>query len=332
MVASMLRLATLLLALATLVAGALVLDATDGRAARDPLIPPGTRIAGLEVGGQPAGAVAPHVEAAFGIHLRAPVEVRVGSHRLHLTARFARLRFDAARSVRRALQAGPGDMAPWVRYDGDRVRDFVDRVARAIARKPRDARLRYTVTRLKVVRSRAGYDIDRDALRRRVEAVLQDPRAPRILRAPVVRTPPQLTTAELRHRDATVVTIHRRGFRLRLFKHLEQVASYPVAVGMPAHPTPRGRFTIANKAVNPAWTAPDKPWAGAYRNEVVAGGSAQNPLKARWLGIVNGVGIHGTDATWSLGTRASHGCIRMSVPDVKRLYARVPVGALVMMK
>jgi hypothetical protein len=332
MVASMLRLASLLLALAAIAAGALVLAATDGRAARDPLIAPGTRIAGLEIGGQTAAQVVPHVEAAFGRHLRAPVEVRVGSHRLHLTARFARLRFDAARSVQRAAQNGPGDVAPWVGYDARRVSAFVDRVARAIARKPRDAALRYTVTRLKVRHARAGYDIDRDALLRRVEAVLADPRAARILRAPVVRTQPELTAAELAERYPTVVTIHRRGFRLRLFRHLEPVASYPVAVGMPAHPTPRGRFKIANKAVDPAWSAPDKPWAGAYRNEVVAGGTAENPLKARWLGIVNGVGIHGTDATWSLGSRASHGCIRMSVRDVKRLYARVPVGALVMIK
>ncbi len=328
----MLRLASLLLAFATVVTGALVLDATDGRAARDPSIPTGTRIAGLDVGGQPAGQAVPHVDAAFGVHLRAPVEVRVGSHRLHLTARYARLRFDAARSVRRAVQTGPGDAMPWVRYDADRVAAFVDRVGRAIARKPRDARLRHTVTRLKVRRSRAGYDIDRAALRRRVEAVLRDPHAARILRAPVVKTPPKLTAAELADRYATVVTIHRRGFRVRLFKHLKPVASYRVAVGMPAHPTPRGRFTIANKAVNPAWTAPDEPWAGAYRNEVVAGGSSENPLKARWLGIADGVGIHGTDATWSLGTRASHGCIRVSVPDVKRLYSRVPVGALVMIK
>lgn len=141
-----------------------------------------------------------------------------------------------------------------------------------------------------------------------------------------------MTRGDLAERHPVVVTIHRRGFRLRLFKHLDQVASYRVAVGTPGHRTPRGRFEIANKAVDPAWSAPDRPWAGAYRNEVVPGGTAENPLKARWLGIVDGVGIHGTDATWSLGTAASHGCIRMAVPDVKRLYPRVPVGALVMIK
>jgi lipoprotein-anchoring transpeptidase ErfK/SrfK len=133
-------------------------------------------------------------------------------------------------------------------------------------------------------------------------------------------------------RNRTVVTVHRRGFRLRVFKRLRKVASYPVAVGMPGHATPRGRFRIANKAVDPAWSAPDKPWAGAYRGEVVAGGAAANPLRARWLGIVDGVGIHGTAATWSLGRRASHGCIRMSVPAVKRVYRLVPAGARVLIK
>jgi lipoprotein-anchoring transpeptidase ErfK/SrfK len=133
-------------------------------------------------------------------------------------------------------------------------------------------------------------------------------------------------------RNRVVVTVHRRRFRLRVFRRGRRVASYPVAVGMPGHRTPRGRFRIANKAKNPAWSAPAKAWAGAYRDEVVEGGAPHNPLKARWLGIVDGVGIHGTDVTWSLGHAASHGCIRMAVPAVKRVYQLVPVGATVLIK
>ena len=59
-------------------------------------------------------------------------------------------------------------------------------------------------------------------------------------------------------------------------------------------------------------------------------GRADNPLKARWMGIVGGVGIHGTGAPGSIGSRASHGCIRMTVPDVIDLYPRVPVGTPVL--
>ena len=111
-----------------------------------------------------------------------------------------------------------------------------------------------------------------------------------------------MTTAGLAKAYGTIVTIDRGNFKLRLFKSLKLSKTYGVAVGMPAYPTPTGRFTISNKAVNPAWTAPNSPWAGAYANETVAGGSAENPLKARWMGIVNGVGIHGTGAPGSIGS------------------------------
>jgi lipoprotein-anchoring transpeptidase ErfK/SrfK len=50
------------------------------------------------------------------------------------------------------------------------------------------------------------------------------------------------------------------------------------------------------------------------------------------MGIANGVGIHGTAESWSIGTRASHGCIRMHVPDVIDLFGRVPVGAAVLIR
>ena len=41
----------------------------------------------------------------------------------------------------------------------------------------------------------------------------------------------------------------------------------------------------------------------------------------------DGAGIHGTVDTWSIGTAASHGCIRMTIPDVEDLYPRVPLAS-----
>ena len=76
---------------------------------------------------------------------------------------------------------------------------------------------------------------------------------------------------------------------------------------------------------------PNSPWAGELQGATVEGGSAANPLKARWMGIANGVGIHGTGEDYSIGTRASHGCIRMHVGDVIDLYPRVPVGTPVLL-
>ena len=70
---------------------------------------------------------------------------------------------------------------------------------------------------------------------------------------------------------------------------------------------------------------PDSDWAGSLAGQTIPPGP-DNPLKARWMGIYNGAGIHGTDDTGSLGSAASHGCVRMSVPDVIDLYDRVDVG------
>jgi lipoprotein-anchoring transpeptidase ErfK/SrfK len=95
---------------------------------------------------------------------------------------------------------------------------------------------------------------------------------------------------------------------------------------------PAGRYAIQNKQVDPAWHVPNSAWAGSLAGQVIPGGAANNPLRARWLGIANGVGIHGTAEDWSIGTRASHGCIRMHVSDVIDLYPRVPVGSPVLIK
>ena len=66
--------------------------------------------------------------------------------------------------------------------------------------------------------------------------------------------------------------------------------------------------------------------------QTIPGGAPNNPLKARWLGVNGSVGIHGTAEEWSIGSRASHGCIRMRVRDVIDLYPRVPMGTPVLIK
>ena len=137
---------------------------------------------------------------------------------------------------------------------------------------------------------------------------------------------------DLKRRYGTVITVDRAHFKLRLFKALKFRKSYQVAVGQPAYPTPSGRFSITSKQVNPVWSVPNSPWAGELQGTTVDGGSAANPLKARWMGIANGVGIHGTGEDYSIGSRASHGCIRMHVPDVIDLFKRVPIGTPVLIQ
>jgi lipoprotein-anchoring transpeptidase ErfK/SrfK len=93
---------------------------------------------------------------------------------------------------------------------------------------------------------------------------------------------------------------------------------------MPAHPTPIGTFRIITKQKNPVWNPPDSAWA-AGMGPIPPGPG--NPLGTRWMGLNSpGIGMHGTPAPSSIGTAASHGCIRMKIPDAEDLFDRVFVG------
>lgn len=112
--------------------------------------------------------------------------------------------------------------------------------------------------------------------------------------------------------------------RLTLVRGETPTRSYPVAVGQPRYPTPTGSFRIVDKQVDPIWTPPNSPWA-AELDTIPAGPG--NPLGTRWIGTSRpAIGIHGTHAVGSIGTAASHGCVRMRIADVEELYREITVG------
>jgi lipoprotein-anchoring transpeptidase ErfK/SrfK len=306
----------------------------------EPVIRPGVTVAGLDVGGQTLTQATGTIDRAFRHQLvTRNVSVRVGGRGYSLKTKQIRFAFDAAKSARRAYIAGNGtaapqpvDVLPYTSYDKKKLAAFVAQVDRSARVPARDATVRITLRHMRKRPSKSGREMNEKALAKALVLALTDPRAPRQIRPKRAVVRAKVRMKDRARRYGTVITISQSSFRLRLFKRLRFVKSYGVAVGQPAYPTPRGLFSIANKAVNPPWTAPNSPWAGAYRNETVAGGSAENPLKARWMGIVNGVGIHGTGEPGSIGSRASHGCIRMTVPDVIDLYPRVPLGTPVLIR
>jgi lipoprotein-anchoring transpeptidase ErfK/SrfK len=157
------------------------------------------------------------------------------------------------------------------------------------------------------------------------DAAVVTPGAVRSLVATTHHTKPKVTTDELAQRNATVLIVNRSAFQLRLFKHLRLVKTYPIAVGQQGLETPSGTYTINDRQINPSWHVPNSAWAGKLAGKTIPPGP-QDPIKARWLGFYNGAGIHGTDADSSIGTAASHGCIRMHIPDVIDLFPRVPYG------
>jgi lipoprotein-anchoring transpeptidase ErfK/SrfK len=312
---------------------AFVLALVPSAGAAEPRIAAGVAAGGVDVSGLTLAEAELRLAVAFEPQVNRQISATVAGRTFIVTpSKHLGFRFDARKSARRAYNAGlqphtaPVNVELYVKYSSAKLRAWTKKVRDAVDRAPRDARVNIGLTRIQRVRSRDGRTIDVSRLYAEARAALRDPVANRALQPALKTVKPRITTAGLTSAYGTIITIDRANFKLRLFKGLKLSKTYGVAVGMPGYPTPTGRFSIANKAVNPAWTAPNKPWAGAYANETVAGGSAENPLKARWMGIVNGVGIHGTGAPWSIGSRASHGCIRMTVPDVIDLYPRVPVG------
>jgi lipoprotein-anchoring transpeptidase ErfK/SrfK len=306
----------------------------------EPVIRAGVTVAGVDVSNQTLSQAAGTVDRAFRHQLvTRNVSVRVGGQGYSLATKQVAFKLDPAKSARRAYIAGndtaapaPVDVLPWTSYDKKKLAAFVARVDRGARVAARDATVRITLRHISKRSSKSGRELDEKGLATALTAALTDPRAARQIRPKRMVVKAKVQSKDLARRYGTVITISRSQFRLRLFKRLKFSKSYGVAVGQSAYPTPTGLYSVANKAVNPAWTAPNSPWAGAYRNETVAGGSAENPLKARWMGIVNGVGIHGTGDPGSIGSAASHGCIRMTVPDVIDLYPRVPVGTPVLIR
>jgi lipoprotein-anchoring transpeptidase ErfK/SrfK len=320
--------------LCCLLAAAVVAVPAD---AQQPL--PGERIAaavsaaGTDVSGLTIDEAAARVQEVHGDRLeRGLVTVQAADITWRLKSLDAGVAFDALTSAKRALYAGrtaggqPVDVPLAVAHAPNTVERFVARITKRLRRPARDSTLKISPRRVRVTHSKRGRTIDSAALTQQVSAALTDPRIMRVLAVKLVSVKPKVTADKLRKSASTVITIQQSTFTLRLFKHLKVVKRYKVAVGMRDYPTPRGRFAIQSKQVNPVWSVPNSPWAGELAGTTVTGGSAQNPLKARWLGISGSVGIHGTGQEYTVGSRASHGCIRMRVNDVIALYKRVPLG------
>jgi len=303
-----------------------------------PRIAPDVRAGGVDVGGLTVAEAAAKLEAALGRRLRSPVTVWVARKRFRLQTPRIALSFDAARTARRALEAGlvrggaaegsgmPVDVPVSARLDRRGVARFVAGIGGRVNVAPRNATLRITVRRMIRRGSRDGRRLVEYRLRALLGRVLRDPKRDRTLRVGRRRLRPAITARALARLNPVVLTVDRGGFRLRVFKRLRYDRSYGIAVGAAGYDTPTGLFRITSKQVNPAWYAPNRPWAGSFAGTTVPGGAPNNPLKARWLGIASGVGIHGTAEPWSIGSRASHGCIRMRVQKVIDLYRRVPLG------
>jgi lipoprotein-anchoring transpeptidase ErfK/SrfK len=303
-------------------------------AAQEPTIAPGVGAAGIDLSGLTVSQAAAKLDAELAPRLQGDLVLGVAGRPWTLKMADAKLALDSVRTAKRALYAKtagqPVQVPAALGHSRTAVKAFVAGIAKKVARAPHDATVKITLRKLYLKRSSPGRVLDVAVTRKLVDAALDDVAAPRRLHEKLTFVRAKINANDARRIYGTVITIDRNHFKLRLFKQLKFAKSYGIAVGMAGLETPAGVYRIQNKEVNPAWHVPNSAWAGSLAGQVIPGGAPNNPLKARWLGIANGVGIHGTSEDWSIGTRASHGCIRMHVSDVEALYPRVPVGTPVL--
>ena len=282
-------------------------------------LPGAIKIGGVRTGGFTVKEATTAVQTAFA----RPLPVIIAGRRTEIDPTSVAA-VDVNDAVSSAQKAMPGTSVPLpVTVRAADVVKVVSVLSRKYRLAPKDAQVNLVAGRPRITRSVDGAKIDAPVLVKQItDALMSNSRTP--LAAAVKPVKPAISTSEI----GTVIVINRSLNKLTLYDaHLKVRRIFGVATGQPAYPTPTGKFSIVNKAMNPWWTPRSSSWARGLKPVPPGPG---NPLGTRWMGLSTpGVGIHGTNAPWSIGTNASHGCIRMLIPQVEWLYQHASVGSTV---
>ncbi len=326
------------LLLVLVVGGAYAYDSTQKDEIAD-----GVTVGGVDVGGLNEDEAAAKVHRKLLAPLKHSLEVGFDGETWELSGDQLKIRADIDGAVEEALEDSqegglPGrlvryvsggeveeSITPEVEYSVPAVNRFVRRVAEDVNREPKDADVEASGDSLEVVAGEPGRKLRDNLLEEDLKAAVLNANAPHVIKAKVHSIAPEVTKKEVAAEYPSYLTLDRSTFTLRLWKHLKLAKTYTVAVGMEGLETPEGLYAIQEKEENPVWRVPLSDWAGDLAGQTIPPGPS-NPIKARWMGIYEGAGIHGTEETYSLGSAASHGCVRMAIPDVEELYDQVEVG------
>jgi hypothetical protein len=301
-------------------------------------LPTGSTIAGVAVGDLGPKRAKAALEDALSLSYERRVFVKGRGKRLILgTSRLGQtIHYD--RMVKAAFEeaARNGGLPVTIRLDRslnrDKLRAAVSLVGARINKPARNASVRLGLRKPSIRKGRNGLAVHRVKLRRALVAEILRPQQTRLVRVSLVRVRPAIGVNRLRTIYGTYISIDRSSFRLRLFKRLRRVRTYGIAVGAAGFGTPGGLFRVRSKDWNPAWHVPNSAWAGALRGQTIPPGDPRNPLRVIFMSLGGSIGIHGTSEPWSIGTRASHGCIRMRSGDVGNLANRTPIGTPVLIR
>lgn len=333
----------------TLVAGFLVL-AAGGAAysafryerSRADRILPGVTIAGVDVGGMTKAEAVDAVRGSAALTLQAELRIRARGRSWKVSLEELGQRSNATGSVNRALALGESMSAFsrfWHRFNDEsigqevelsysgagRVDAVLTRIAHDVSRKPRSADIAYDDGQLRFVKSRPGRALDFVQARASVRAALKAQAVDELV-LPVLKVTPKVTERTM----PSTIVVRVDENKLYLYDGFDVVRTWSVATAMPGWITPQGDWNLYRKAVNPTWYNPALDSWGADLPAVVPGGpTAPMGTRALYITAPGLIRVHGTPADSSIGTYASHGCIRMHNYEIEELYPMVDVGTRV---
>jgi hypothetical protein len=308
-------------------------------------IAPGISIGTVPVGKLTAAQARAKVEASLSADLNQDVRVRAGTHEFTLTGAKLARHVDVAALVGQAvgmshhggivtrtlhsLQNDPvhAKLPITVDYSKAAVRSFSAHVGAKVDQSPVDATLTPHSSGLAESSSRDGVRVAQGTLRSRLYKALATPAGITSLSAHLLDVKPKVSTADLAKKYPSYIIVDRKRFTLRLYRNLKLDRTYPIAIGRQGLETPAGLYDVQWRQVNPSWYVPNSPWAGKLAGKTIPPGP-DDPIKARWMAFNGGAGIHGVDPSEysSIGHTASHGCVRMRIPDVIDVYDKTAVG------
>jgi lipoprotein-anchoring transpeptidase ErfK/SrfK len=301
---------------------------------------PGTRIGGLDLGGKPLAEAERVLVTNFVAPLHEPMVLSASDVSTETTPWDLGMRVDIHKVLHQTYEHQQKltvwqRIRAWVRgvrnvdssvdplLDKTVLMKTINEIARRVSRPVQDASLSFDGNKLLIVPDRTGRKLDVNAAAKEVSAALTDG-------VRTVALPVQQTFAAHRVSDFAHVIVVRGGSNvLDLYVNGALAKTYSVATGQPAYPTPMGQFFIVGKEMNPVWINPHSSWSVGMPEYLPAG--PNNPLGTRAMQLdADAIYIHGSPEDSSIGSHASHGCIRMHMPDAEDLFNRVGVGTPVL--
>jgi lipoprotein-anchoring transpeptidase ErfK/SrfK len=306
-------------------------------------IMPGVTIGGVDVGRMTRDEAVAAVRAATSTRLDAELTVESAGHSWTATPEQLGVRADVSGAVDEALSLS-GSMGMFSRvyhrlsddpvhrsidvgwrYSEGRVNAFVKGIVQDVALAPHDATVSLHGSDVVFTHAKPGRALKTEQAATEILTALQHASsAP--LQLGVKPVAPKVPDAKV----GTTIVIDKTLNTLSLYQGFKLDRTYSVATAMAPYETPSGTWTIVNKAMNPTWTNPAPDTWGAGLPLTIPPGPG-NPLGTRALYLnAPGIRIHGTYDSASIGTHASHGCVRMNIDDVEEIYPLVPIGATVL--